>query len=86
MGVQYESFWFKEYDERSLLEADSAMAMEGMELTSEDRERIRGCLADPSAIAAQPVADQCRISRGRHWTIAQRRLSIVCAKYVAIRN
>lgn len=36
--------------EKILREVDSSMAMEGMPLTLEDKDRIRKCLAEPSAV------------------------------------
>lgn len=36
--------------EKIISEVDSSMAMEGLPLTSEDKERIRQYLADPSVL------------------------------------
>lgn len=36
--------------EKIVQEVDSSMSMEGMPLTAEDKDRIRKCLAEPSAV------------------------------------
>ena len=36
--------------EKIVREVDSSMAMEGMPLTHEDKDRIRKCLSEPSAV------------------------------------
>ena len=36
--------------EKIVHEVDSSMAMEGMPLTHEDKDRIRKCLSEPSAV------------------------------------
>ena len=36
--------------EKIVREVDSSMAMEGMPLTREDKDRIRKCLSEPSAV------------------------------------
>lgn len=36
--------------EKIVREVDSSMAMEGMPLTNEDRDRIRKCLSEPLAV------------------------------------
>lgn len=36
--------------EKIVREVDSSMAMEGMPLTREDKNRIRKCLSEPSAV------------------------------------
>ena len=36
--------------DRIVQEVASSMAMEGLALSSEDRDRIRGCLSDPSTV------------------------------------
>ena len=36
--------------ERIVREVDSSMAMEGLPLTAEDKDRIRRCLSEPSSL------------------------------------
>ena len=36
--------------EKIVREVDSSMAMEGMPLTHEDKDRIRKCLSEPSSV------------------------------------